>query len=262
MHSRNQKKSKYPLGKVPLERALSKLGITSRSQAREWISKGRIRVNAKVQRNPEFLVTPEKAKIELDGKIIGKAEVLVVLLYKPKGTITSRSDEKGRPTVFSLIKGLDTHLSAVGRLDFATSGLLLLTNDTRLVTWLTDPASKVVRTYLVTVRGRVAEEELEHLKNGIRDNHELLQVNGVLLRKSSEKESHLTVELTEGKNREIRRIFKVLGHEVTKLKRVAFGGLTLGALQSGEYRVVSMEEVKAAFPRAPLRSGSIEHSAF
>ncbi|HAZ13656.1 MAG: hypothetical protein A2X86_16240 [Bdellovibrionales bacterium GWA2_49_15] len=248
-----QKKTKYPAGKVALERALSKLGIASRSQAREWITQGRLRVNGIVQKNPEFLVTPEKAKFELDDQPIGKIEALVLVLHKPKSIITSRADEKGRATVFSLIKEVHAHLSAVGRLDFATSGLLLLTNDTRLADWLTDPKNAIVRTYLVTVRGRVTEEELGKLISGIRDQDEFLQVNEATLRKSSERESHLTVELTEGKNREIRRIFLALGHEVTSLKRVAFGGLTLGELQSGEYRVVSLEEIKAAFPSAPVR---------
>ncbi len=239
---------------MTLERALSKLGVTSRAVAREWITTGRLRVNGGVRRNPEFLVTPEKATFELDGQPIGQVEVLVVMLHKPKGIVTSRSDEKGRPTVFSLIKECDTHLSAVGRLDFATSGLLLLTNDTRLASWLTDPNNAIVRTYLVTVRGRVAEEELTILKGGIHDGNELLRVSGVVLRKASGKESHLTVELTGGKNREIRRIFKAIGHEVTKLKRVVYGGLALGPLPAGEYRVVSREELQAAFPHAPLRS--------
>ena len=254
MHSRNQKKSKHLSGKVPIERALSKLGIASRSVAREWITKGRLRVNGNVQRDPEFLVTPEKAKFELDSQPIGQAEVLVLMLHKPKGIITSRSDEKGRPTVFSLIKEGDTHLSAVGRLDFATSGLLLLTNDTRLAAWLTDPGNAIVRTYLVTVRGRVNEGDITRLKGGICDDNEILRVKEVVLRKASGKESHLTVELTEGKNREIRRMFKTIGHEVTKLKRVAYGGLVLGSLLEGEYRVVSREEIQAAFPRAPFRS--------
>ncbi|MBI2519178.1 MAG: rRNA pseudouridine synthase [Bdellovibrio sp.] len=251
---RNQKKSKFPPGKVALERALSKLGIASRSQARKWIIQGRLQVNRIVQKNPEYLVTPEKAEFALDGQPVGQVEAMMLLLNKPKGIITSRSDEKGRPTVFSLISEVSTHLSAVGRLDFATSGLLLLTNDTRLAAWLTDPDNEIIRTYLVTVRGPVKEEELLMLKNGIRDKDQLLQVNNVILRKLSQKESHLTVELTEGKNREIRRIFQAIGHEVTKLKRVAFGGLTLGTLAVGEYRVISLEELKAAFPQAPIRS--------
>ncbi len=253
MKSGHQKVSKYPPGKVPLERALSKLGLASRKEAREWIMSGRIRIDGITRNNPEYLVIPEKIKIELDQQPIGRVAPMTLLLHKPKGIITSRSDEKGRPTVFSLLKDVTTYLNAVGRLDFATSGLLLLTNNTRLAAWLTDPDNKIIRTYVVTVRGRVSEVQLTQLHAGLQDDGQLLQVNKAVLRKSSEKESHLTVELTEGKNREIRRLFQALGHEVSKLKRVAYGGLTLGDLQPGEYRIIEREELQKVFPGAPLK---------
>jgi 23S rRNA pseudouridine2605 synthase len=126
--------------------------------------------------------------------------------------------------------------------------LLLLTNDTRLAAWLTDPASGVRRTYLVTVRGEVTEEKLARLRAGVRDQGEELRPQGVELRKSSGRESHLTVHLAEGKNREIRRLFQALGHEVTRLKRVSYGGLGLGELAPGAWREVSSDELRAAFP--------------
>ena len=235
-------------GYVPLERALSKLGIASRTVARQWIADGKVRVNGVVRKDPLSPVIPEKAMIEVEGKAVGKAAHRTFLLHKPRGVVTTRSDEKGRPTVFSLIPEPGLHLIAVGRLDWATSGLLLLTNDTRLSDRLTDPRSGIVRTYLVTVRGKVTEESLERLRQGLRDAGEMLQAEEILLRKASGRESHLTVRLTEGKNREIRRMFSALSHEVTRLKRVAFGGLELGTLEPGKFREVFRDELDRAFP--------------
>jgi 23S rRNA pseudouridine2605 synthase len=171
------------------------------------------------------------------------------LVHKPRGVVTTRSDEKGRPTVFSLIPEPGLHLIAVGRLDWATSGLLLLTNDTRLSDRLTDPRGGIVRTYLVTVRGKVTEESLERLRQGLTDAGEKLQPEEILLRKASGRESHLTVRLTEGKNREIRRMFSALSHEVTRLKRVAYGALELGTLEPGKSREISRDELERAFPQ-------------
>ncbi len=231
------------LGHVPLERAISKLGIASRSRARVFILAGKVQVNGVIQRDPEFPVVPETAKIQIDEHAVSKAATRTFLLHKPRGVITTNSDEKNRPTVFSLIHEGEIHLVAVGRLDWASSGLLLLTNDTRMAAWLTDPLNGVRRTYLVTVRGRVSEEELQVLRAGVQDEGESLQADAVELRKSSAKESHLTVLLREGKNRELRRLFAAIKHEVTRLKRVAFGGLELGDLPLGQYRELSEDDL-------------------
>lgn len=242
-------------GQVSLERALSKLGIASRTQAREWILSGRVTVNGILRRDPEFPVRPETARIKIDGERAARAAPRTILLHKPRGVVTTRSDEKGRPTVFSLLgEAADpSYLVAVGRLDWATSGLLILTNDTRLANWLTDPSNQVRRTYLVSVRGKVTEEALELLRRGLRDEGELLQPDELVLRKASGRESHLVIGLSEGKNREVRRLFAAIGHEVTRLKRVAYGALELGELQPGQFREVGMEELLAAFPNAPIR---------
>jgi len=235
-------------GYVPLERALSKLGIASRTGSRQWILGGKVKVNGVLRQDPLFLVSPERARIEIEDKPVAKAAHRTFLLHKPRGVVTTRSDEKGRPTVFSLIPEPGLHLIAAGRLDWATSGLLLLTNDTRLADWLTDPRSAVCRTYLVTVRGKVTEESLERLRRGLLDAGEKLQPEEIILRKASGKESHLTVRLTEGKNREIRRLFAALSHEVTRLKRVAYGALELGELEAGKFRELSRFELEGAFP--------------
>ena len=189
----------------------------------------------RVSRDPFFAVTPETARFELDGEILGGIRRAVFIFHKPKGVVTTRSDEKGRATVFSLVdpllksRGLSSsvvgHLHAVGRLDLATTGLLLLTNDSRLSAELTDPANAIPRVYVVTVKGEVSESECARMREGIEDEGEFLRADEITLRKSSGKESHLMVCLREGKNREIRRLFLATGHEVIRLKRVAFGAL-------------------------------------
>jgi len=226
-----------------LERALSKLGAASRSHTREWVLAGRLRVNGKTVRDPMFQVSPEKDKFTVDGKPVRREEWLTIMLNKPGSVVTTASDEKGRRTVFDLLPPEFKTLHPVGRLDMASTGLLILTNDTRLSAYLTDPANSVPRTYIVTVTGNFTEEELAKALAGVMDEGELLKPAGITLRKASNRESHLTVKLTEGKNREIRRLFKAFGHEVTRLKRVALGPLQLGNLEPGQFRRLTREEV-------------------
>jgi 23S rRNA pseudouridine2605 synthase len=231
-------------GKVPLERALSKLGAASRSRTREWVLAGRLRVNGRIIRDPMHQVIPETDKFTVDGKPVIKDEWTTIMLNKPGSVVTTRSDEKGRRTVFDLLPAELRNLHPVGRLDMASTGLLILTNDTRLSAYLTDPANAIPRVYAVTVEGRVTEEELLKAAAGIMDAGELLKPSGITLRKVSGRESHLTVELTEGRNRELRRLFSALGHEVTKLKRISFGGLKLGELPPGQYRRLTKGEIE------------------
>lgn len=226
-----------------MERALSKLGAASRSHTREWVLAGRLRVNGKTVRDPMFQVSPEKDKFTVDGKPVRREEWLTIMLNKPGSVVTTASDEKGRRTVFDLLPPEFKTLHPVGRLDMASTGLLILTNDTRLSAYLTDPANSVPRTYIVTVTGNFTEEELAKALAGVMDEGELLKPAGITLRKASNRESHLTVKLTEGKNREIRRLFKAFGHEVTRLKRVALGPLQLGNLEPGQFRRLTREEV-------------------
>lgn len=240
------------LGKVPLERAFSKLGLASRTQAREWINDGRVRVDGVLVKDPLRPVVPETVKLALDGKSLKGSAWRTVLMYKPKGVVTTRSDEKGRPTVFSLLDDEGSYLHPVGRLDMATTGLLLLTNDTRLSSWLTDPRNKIVRSYAVTVEGLVKDEDVTRMLKGINDQGEVLKADQAVIRKSSLRETHLVVALTEGKNREIRRMFESLGHEVTALKRLAFGALQLGKMTPGQCREVSSQEIQASFPKMIL----------
>lgn len=216
------------------------------------IREGRVAVDGQIVADPLAPVVPERIHIEIDGRPSVQAEPLTFLLYKPRGVVTTRSDPEGRPTVYGCLEGLEAHVIPVGRLDAATTGLLLLTNDTRLADWVTDPANAVPRVYLVTVRGELDDATARRLEEGIEDQGERLAAKRVEVRKRSGRETHLVLELTEGRNREIRRLLTAAGHEVTRLKRVSFGGLELGDLQPGRWRVVSQEELRAAFPGAPV----------
>jgi 23S rRNA pseudouridine2605 synthase len=236
---------------VPLARALSKLGIMSRAQAIDRILAGDVRVSGRIVRDPGYPVVPEQARIVVGGNAVAKQAPVTVLLHKPRGVVTTRSDPQGRPTVYDLVAEVGTYISPVGRLDLASTGLLLLTNDTRLSDWLLDPANRIPRTYIVTVRGELADESVARIERGIRDGGELLRASRAEVLKRSRRETHVRVELNEGKNRELRRLFAACGHEVTRLKRVAFGGLELGGLAPGKWRIVEDHELAAAFPAAP-----------
>ena len=230
------------MGQVPLERALSKLGKMSRSQTKRLIEEGRLAVNGRVIKDPAFLLVPETDRITVDGEPVRRAVACTIMLYKPRGIVTTTSDEKGRRTVYDLLPAHYQHLHPVGRLDMASCGLLLMTTDTQLSNFLTDPDNKIPRIYAVSAAGRITSEQVKRLSEGIQDKGQLLKASTITLRKASNKESHLIVGLTEGKNRDIRRMFEALGSEVTALKRIAFGKLKLGTLKPGEFREISPAE--------------------
>ena len=222
---------------VRLDRALSKLGIASRSEAKQLIAGGRVRVGGRVVTDPSRLVAPEAANITLDGEPPQRRTWRTIAMNKPRGVVTTRRDPEGRRTVFDVLGDAGKGLVAVGRLDMASTGLLLLTNDTQLANRLTDPAEAVGRRYVVTVRGAVDDAAAKRMMTGI----EGLTAKSVAIRKRSSRETHLLVELAEGKNREIRRMFDALGHEVTRLMRVAFGPIELGTLQPGQWRELARD---------------------
>lgn len=239
--------------KVALVRALSKLGYSSRSQAYELVRTGKVEVNGRVVTDPALLVAPGLTRIQVAGVEVDRAPWLCIALNKPRSVVTTRADPKGRKTVYDLISGVDARVVPVGRLDLASTGLLLMTNDTPLADWLTDPATGIVRRYVVTVRGELADTSAASLTKGVVDGGETLKAASIDIRKRSKRETHIIVELTEGKNREIRRMLKAAGHEVTRLKRIAFGGIELGDIAPGKWRNISAGEIRTAFPRAPLR---------
>jgi 23S rRNA pseudouridine2605 synthase len=230
--------------KVRLDRALSKLGLASRTEARRFIESGEVRVDGRIARDPSMLVVPETARITLAGKHAAAVPWRTIAFHKPRGVLITRRDPEERRTVFDLLGAQGDSLLAVGRLDKASTGLLILTTDAQLANWLTSPGSQVVRRYVVTARGFVSDDSARRMEAGIGG----LQARSVVIRKRSRRETHLLIELTEGRNREIRRLLEAEGHEVRRLLRVAFGAIELGTLQPGEWRDVTREQIAAAFP--------------
>lgn len=237
--------SRYRPGFVSLERALSKLGAATRAEARALIVEGRVTVEGRVVRDPAHPAQPERQTLRVDRRTIARTTCVLIMLNKPRGTVTTLRDPEGRRTVYDLVKDAPARVLAVGRLDWATSGLLLFTNDSKLAAWLTDPANMLPRVYRVTVRGALSPARAERLGEGLVVDGDRLTAHARVLKQSG-RETHLVVTLTEGKNREVRRLFAAVGHEVTSLTRVSFGGLTLGRLPRGAWRVVSPKELERA----------------
>lgn len=255
--------------RVTLDRLFSKLGVASRSQAQEWIRAGRVRINRRLVRMPDTWIDWPGDAVTLDDRPIEQRPPQFILFHKPKDVVTTHQDEKGRKTIFDVLPPELKSLHAVGRLDQATSGLLLLTNDSTLSSFLTDPKQLVPRLYLVTVRGEVSDETGRAALDGVDDQGERLHCASLTIQKRSGRESHLAVTLTEGKNREIRRLFKALGHEVTRLRRIQYGPFTLGDLQPGAWHELTIEAARAQLrlptaktaPSSPAKSGSQDRRA-
>jgi 23S rRNA pseudouridine2605 synthase len=225
--------------KVRLDRAVSKLGLASRTGARRLIAAGRVTVGGRTILDPAREVETNRDDIRVNGRSAIPRRARTILLNKPRGVLVTRRDPDGRPTVFDLLGSEGTILVAAGRLDMATTGLLILTTDTELADWLTNPAHGIIRRYVVTVRGSLSDDSASRMMEGI----DGMRAATVRVRKRSSRETHLLMELTEGKNREVRRLCESAGHEVTALKRIAFGTLELGDLQPGQWREVTNEEI-------------------
>ncbi len=236
-------------GTVSIARGLSKLGLCSRAEGERLVEAGRVTVNGSVIRDPGFRFRPETATIEIDGQRAGQVERVYLAVNKPRGLVTTRSDPQGRATIYDCLTDATLpFVGPVGRLDKASEGLLLLTNDTRWAAQLLDPAAHVDKTYHVQVRGLIDESTVQRVARGVREegSGEQLDVKRVaLLRVGSRSSGWLEIVLDEGRNRHIRRLLAVLGIEVLRLVRVAIGPLALGTLAKGEWRRLTAEEVRA-----------------
>jgi 23S rRNA pseudouridine2605 synthase len=232
--------------RVGLARALSKLGFCSRSGAFDLIRAGRVRLNGASRRDPEAPVCLEKDRIEVDGQPVATAAMVYLMLNKPRGAVTTASDEQERQTVFAF---LDPHLpwvAPVGRLDKASEGLLLLTNDSEWGARVLAPATHLDKTYHVRI-GKVADPELlASLRRGIRTPEgDMLRARNVRILRGGKRNTWLEIVLDEGRNRHIRRMLQQLGVEVLRLLRVAIGPLILGELPKGGVRPLSASEKRA-----------------
>lgn len=245
--SGNRKAETTPAGKrVTLPRALSKLGYCSRTQAEELIAAGRVSLSGRVVTDPEAWVDLSNAEIAVDGKRVAAEKPVYLMLNKPRGLVTTRHDPEGRPTVYDCLKDFaEAHISPVGRLDKASEGLLLFTNDTEFANRLLDPQTHVPKTYHVQI-DRIADAEmLEAMRAGVRHDGELLRAMRAETIREGDRNSWLEIVLDEGKNRQIRRILEVLDVEVLRLVRVAIDGLQLGELEKGAVRALTEAEVAA-----------------
>ena len=234
---------------MSLARALSKMGVLSRSQAERAIANGRVRVDGVVRREPSFRVDMRRARITLDDAAAEPARRAYLALNKPRGLVTTRDDPQGRPTVYACLDGADLPFVApVGRLDKASEGLLLLTNDTQWANRILDPATHVGKTYHVQVDRVPDDDLLRALEDGVDDAGEHLAVTRATLLRSGGKTAWLELVLDEGRNRHLRRLLAAFGMEVLRLVRVAIGPLLLGDLPKGAWRELTPDEVRSLAP--------------
>jgi len=236
-------------GMVSVTRALSKLGFCSRTQAERLVSDGKVRVNGKLVRDTALRVRPEQDVIEVEGARVTRVEHVYLMLNKPRGLVTTADDPQGRATIYECLRGAPLPFVApVGRLDKASEGLLLLTNDSRWSARLLDPASHVDKVYHVQVRGDALDAVLARVAAGVveRATGERLAVKAIsLLRTGSRSGAWFEVTLDEGKNRQLRRIFAEVGVEVMRLVRVKIGSLALGDLAKGAWRPLTADEAQS-----------------
>lgn len=236
-----------------LERVISKAGLGSRIDARRWIHAGRVAVNAAVVRNPDQWVDLERDRVTFDGKPLAARARMYLLLYKPTGYLTTYRDPDGRPTVYDLIADAGTFLSPVGRLDLDTSGLLLMTNDNQFAELVTNPESHVPKTYLVKASTRLTDEQLQQLREGVTLRDGPTRPASVRRVRDSAKYTHFEITLTEGRNRQVRRMVEALGAKVLKLVRVRIGPIGIGELPIGKWRRLTDAERAAVAASKPLR---------
>ena len=234
-----------------LERVISKAGYGSRTDARRWISAGKVVVNGKVVRNADAWIDLERDRVAVEGKPLRATAKSYILLYKPKGYLTTYGDPQGRPTVYDLIGDIKTWLAPVGRLDLDTSGLLILTNDTDFAERITNPDYKATKTYQVKVSTLLTDEHLENLRRGVSLNDGPTRPAKVEWLRDSAKYTYLEMTITEGRNRQVRRMVEAVGGKVLKLVRTAIGPIRIGDLEIGKWRELTESEVALLGGRTP-----------
>ncbi len=234
-----------------LQKLIASSGYCSRRKAEELIKSGKVVVNGKI-------VTELGVKasfgdnIMVDGKLIEYQEKEYYLFYKPRGVICTTKDDKGRKTVLDYFDDTEKRIYPVGRLDYDTTGLLLLTNDGDFANLMMHPSSKIDKLYVAKVRGIVTGEEIKRLKSGIILDDKKIRPTRVKLKKIDKKNMTSIIEVTvhDGVNHEVKRLMEEIGHEVIKLKRETYGFLTLGNLKSGEKRILTPKEIKQLYNMA------------
>lgn len=234
-----------------LPRAISKLGYCSRLQALQLTLAGRVKVNSKICRDPHRRVDLSKDKIEIDNQVIQPAEKIYIALNKPRGLVTTLNDEKNRETVYKCFENkIHNYIFPVGRLDIASEGLLLFTNDTDFAEKILNPENHIEKTYHVQINKKLDDTIIDLIRKGVKDKDgEILPVKSIKILRIGQKNCWVEIVLDEGKNRHIRRIFESLGIEVLRLIRTAIGNLELGDLKKGEFRFLNENDLKRIFAR-------------
>jgi 23S rRNA pseudouridine2605 synthase len=244
--SKKQGAKAPPPGDRPLktlERVVSKSGLGSRTEARKWIGAGRVKVNGRVEGDPNRWVDLERDAISVDDRPLEKAAPVYLLLHKPAGYLTTYRDPEGRPTIYDLLPDRDNYLFPVGRLDLDTSGLLILTNDTAFAERLTNPEYHVPKTYVVKASKSLPEEQLQRLRDGVELRDGPTRPALVTRLREPGGKTVFEITITEGRNRQVRRMVEALDAKVVSLARTAIGPVPLGDLAEGTTRALSQEEV-------------------
>lgn len=232
-------------GEMRLQKFLSRAGVASRRQAEALMAQGRVRVNGTPAVTPGVRVDPERDRVEVDGRPVSLAPRRWILLNKPRGVVTTRRDPRGRKTVYTLLPSDSRSLRYVGRLDRNTEGLLMLTNDGDAAHRLLHPSSEVPREYRAWVWGIPSDRTLDRLQKGVELDDGPARAEDVrVIRAVEGKGAIMSLVLREGRKREVRRLLEAVGHRVRRLRRVRFGPLRLGDLESGEWRDLTPDEIR------------------
>ena len=234
------------MGKMRLHKFLSQAGVDSRRKCEKLIIQGKVKVNGTTVTKLGTTIDIHNDKVEINNQVIFKnIPRIYLLLNKPKGFLCTHHDPLGRPTIYDLLKGIRYKLNYAGRLDFDSKGLVFLTNDGELINQITHPKREIKKVYIVKVKGRINENNLEQLENGIPITP-VYTTNPcqVKLLKKNKNNSILKIIISEGKKRQIRKMFAYLGYHILELKRTEIGFLNIGELRPGQYRILKKQEIK------------------
>jgi 23S rRNA pseudouridine2605 synthase len=227
-----------------LQKIIARMGLASRRRAEEIIAEGRVTVNGKTA-TTGMKADPSRDHIKVDGKLLVRPEPKVYLmLNKPRGVVTSLLDREGRPTVKDFLRGVKYRVFPVGRLDYDSEGLILLTNDGEFSNKLLHPSNKIPKTYAVKIKGMITEEKMKKLRLGVRLEDGKTEPARVRFLRESEANSWLEISITEGRKRQIRRMVEAVGHPAIKLRRISINGLKLGGLKIGAIRALTDKELQ------------------